>query len=181
MNKRKIALGPGAASLILIVVVLSLCMLAMLAQIGSRNDLSLSSRSAEMITRVYELRDQSEHRMAELDAILVHCQADAGDRDAYLALVEKNLPEDMTLDEDVVNRACGRKLIVTVEEHSVVGGLGSAVAERIACCVRHPRLLMMGHEGRYPLAGSYGDLIRQDGLDAESIYKKVIQHLKEKT
>ena len=103
MNKRKIALGPGAASLILIVVVLSLCMLAMLAQIGSRNDLSLSSRSAEMITRVYELRDQSEHRMAELDAILVHCQADAGDRDAYLALVEKNLPEDMTLDEDVVS------------------------------------------------------------------------------
>ncbi|MBR6588231.1 MAG: transketolase [Kiritimatiellae bacterium] len=85
------------------------------------------------------------------------------------------------LDEDVVNRACGRKLIVTVEEHSVVGGLGSAVAERIACCVRHPRLLMVGHEGRYPLAGSYGDLIRQDGLDAESIYKKVIQHLKEKT
>ena len=32
MNKRKIALGPGAASLILIVVVLSLCMLAMLAR-----------------------------------------------------------------------------------------------------------------------------------------------------
>ena len=70
MNKRKIALGPGAASLILIVVVLSLCMLAMLAQIGSRNDMSLSSRSAEMITRVYELRDQSERRLAELDAEL---------------------------------------------------------------------------------------------------------------
>ncbi len=57
MNKRKIALGPGAASLILIVVVLSLCMLAMLAQIGSRNDYSLSSRSAAMITSVYPLHD----------------------------------------------------------------------------------------------------------------------------
>ena len=33
MNKRKVALGPGAASLILIVVVLSLSMLAMLAQL----------------------------------------------------------------------------------------------------------------------------------------------------
>ena len=103
MNKRKIALGPGAASLILIVVVLSLCMLAMLAQIGSRNDMSLSSRSAEMITRVYELRDQSERRLAELDAILVRCQAEAKDKDAYLALLEKNLPEDMTLDEDIVS------------------------------------------------------------------------------
>ena len=103
MNKRKIALGPGAASLILIVVVLSLCMLAMLAQIGSRNDFSLASRSAQMITRVYELHDQSEHRYAELDAILVKCQAETTDRDAYLALVEENLPEDMYLDEDVVS------------------------------------------------------------------------------
>ena len=83
------------------------------------------------------------------------------------------------LDEDLVNRACDRKLIVTVEEHSVVGGLGSAVAELLACRVRHPQLLMIGHKGRYPLAGSYGDLIRQDGLDAESIYKKVIQYFKE--
>lgn len=103
MNKRKVALGPGAASLILIVVVLSLCMLAMLAQIGTRNDYSLSSRSAEMITRVYELRDQSEHRMAELDAILARCSAEEQDREAFLAKVEESLPEDMTLDEDVVS------------------------------------------------------------------------------
>ena len=104
MNKRKIALGPGAASLILIVVVLSLCMLAMLAQIGSRNDLSLASRSAEMITHVYELSDQSERRLAELDAILVRCREQAGDdQEAYLALVEENLPEDMTIDEDIVS------------------------------------------------------------------------------
>ena len=103
MNKRKIALGPGAASLILIVVVLSLCMLAMLAQIGSRNDYSLASRSAQMITRVYELQDQSERRLAELDAILVRCRQETQDREAYLALVEKNLPEDMTLDEDIVS------------------------------------------------------------------------------
>lgn len=103
MNKRKIALGPGAASLILIVVVLSLCMLAMLAQIGARNDYSLASRSAQMITRVYELHDQSERRMAELDAILVRCQKDAQDPEGYLALVEENLPEDMTLTEDIVS------------------------------------------------------------------------------
>ena len=103
MNKRKVALGPGAASLILIVVVLSLCMLAMLAQIGSRNDYSLASRSAEMITRVYQLHDQSERKMAELDAVLAKCQKEATDMESYLALVEKNLPSDMTLDEDIVS------------------------------------------------------------------------------
>ena len=103
MNKRKIALGPGAASLILIVVVLSLCMLAMLAQIGARSDYHLASRSAEMITRVYELRDHSEHRMAELDTVLAHCGAEEQDREAFLAMVEENLPEGMTLDGNIVS------------------------------------------------------------------------------
>lgn len=105
MNKRKIALGPGAASLILIVVVLSLAMLAMLAQIGSRNDVSLSKRSAEMITRVYELHDQSERRYAELDAVLVRCRKEASGMEAYLALVEENLPEGMEIDGDTVSWA----------------------------------------------------------------------------
>ena len=83
------------------------------------------------------------------------------------------------MDEEVVNRAIDKKLIVTVEEHSVIGGLGSVVAERLACRSRHPRLMMIGHEGHYPLAGSYADLIRQDGLDAESIHIKISQNLKE--
>lgn len=103
MNKRKVALGPGAASLILIVVVLSLSMLAMLAQVGVRSDYSLAARSAEMITKVYELCDQSERRMAELDEIVVRCAKEQTDRQAFLDLVGKNLPEGMTLEDDIVS------------------------------------------------------------------------------
>ena len=98
--KRKVALGPGAASLILIVVVLSLCMMAMLTQIGSRNDYNLCKRSAEMVQRVYELNEQSERKLAGLDEILVKAQQEAGDdMDAYLQKVEELLPEDMTLED----------------------------------------------------------------------------------
>lgn len=100
MNKRKVALGPGAASLILIVVVLSLCMMAMLTQIGSRNDYNLCTRSAEMVQRVYELNAQSEQKLAELDALLVEAQKETADMAAYLDKVEKLLPEDMTLDKE---------------------------------------------------------------------------------
>ena len=101
MNKRKVALGPGAASLILIVVVLALCMMDMLTQISARNDYNLCSRSAEMVQRVYELNAQSEQKLAELDAILVSAGKEAGDSmDAYLEKVEGLLPEDMSLDED---------------------------------------------------------------------------------
>ena len=83
------------------------------------------------------------------------------------------------LDGDAISRVSGRKLVVTVEEHSVVGGLGGAVAEQMARLPRHPRLMRIGHEGRYPLAGAYADLIRQDGLDAESIRRRVVQQLQE--
>ena len=101
--KRKVALGPGAASLILIVVVLSLCMMAMLTQISARNDYNLCKRSAEMVQRVYELNALSEQKLAELDAALVKAQAEAGsDMEAYLDKVEALLPQGMSLDEEKV-------------------------------------------------------------------------------
>ena len=102
MNKRKVALGPGAASLILIVVVLSLCMMAMLTQISARSDYNLCTRSAEMVQRVYELNAQSEQKLAELDAVLTDARKDADNMDAYLEKVGKSLPEGMTLDEDKI-------------------------------------------------------------------------------
>lgn len=102
MNKRKIALGPGAASLILIIVVLALCMMSMLNQISARSDYNLCSRSAEMVQRVYELNAQSEQKLAELDKVLVEARKDAGGMDAYLKKVGASLPEGMTLEEDKV-------------------------------------------------------------------------------
>ena len=102
MNNKKIALGPGAASLILIVVVLSLCMLAMLTQIGARNDYSLASRSVEMINRVYDISANSEERLAELDAVLVKCQKETTDKAAYLEMIGENLPEGMEITDDTV-------------------------------------------------------------------------------
>ena len=102
MNKRKIALGPGAASLILIIVVLALCMMSMLNQISARSDYNLCSRSAEMVQRVYELNAQSEQKLAELDKVLAEARKDAGGMDAYLKKVGASLPEGMTLEEDKV-------------------------------------------------------------------------------
>ena len=102
MNKRKIALGPGAASLILIVVVLSLCMLAMLTQIAAKNDYNLCTRSAEMVQKVYELNAQSEQNFAKLDSVLVSARKETTDMQAYLDKVKELLPEGMTLDEDRV-------------------------------------------------------------------------------
>ena len=100
MNKRKVALGPGAASLILIIVVLSLCMIAMLTQIAAKNDYNLCVRSADMVQRVYELNAQSEQKLARLDAVLLAARTETADMQAYLDKVKETLPEGMTLEED---------------------------------------------------------------------------------
>lgn len=102
MKQRKIALGPGAASLILIIVTLSMCVLCMLTYISARDALSLSSRSAEMIQQVYALHDQSERSLAKLDAALADCEAQASNQAEYLSLVEQSLPEGMSMEEDTV-------------------------------------------------------------------------------
>ena len=100
--KRKIALGPGAASLILIVVILSLSMLSMLMQIGSRNDYNLASRSAQMMSKVYDLSSNAERRLAKLDTVLVRLQKQTQDNGEYLELLEKNLPEGFEILDDEV-------------------------------------------------------------------------------
>jgi len=102
MKQRKIALGPGAASLILIIVTLSMCVLCMLTFISAKNDLSLSTRSATMIQRVYALNDRSEHSLAALDEVLADCAAQTADDAAYLELVAQQLPEGMEIEENTI-------------------------------------------------------------------------------
>jgi transketolase len=66
------------------------------------------------------------------------------------------------------------KLIVTVEEHTVIGGLGSAVAEYYACRDRRPRQLIVGIDDFYPHPGSYAYLLDECGLAPEKIAEKVM-------
>ena len=103
MNRRKIALGPGAASIILIVVVLALCMLSMLTLVTAKNDLNLSERSAEMIESVYALNASAERRLAALDTLLVQTMKTHPGREACLSALAEQLPEGMALEGDTVS------------------------------------------------------------------------------
>lgn len=73
------------------------------------------------------------------------------------------------LDVEAVKVACSAKLIVTVEEHSVYGGLGGAVAEALALERNKPPHLIIGVLGDYPHAASYPYLLEQSGLTPEKI------------
>lgn len=68
--------------------------------------------------------------------------------------------------------------VVTVEEHSIIGGLGSAVSEVLS--EQAPtRMLRIGVNDVFGESGPATELIAKYGLDAESIYKKVKAFVKE--
>ena len=60
-------------------------------------------------------------------------------------------------------------LVVTVEEHNVLGGLGSAVAEYKTQRRQAPPQLILGVNDFFPHAGDYNFLIEQAGLTAPQL------------
>lgn len=82
------------------------------------------------------------------------------------------------LDTQIISdHISGKKLIVTIEEGQVNGGLGSAVAEYVASVGNAPKMLRLGVNDIFPHAGSYNYLLEQCGLDVEIIKNKIINSI----
>lgn len=82
------------------------------------------------------------------------------------------------LDAEAIDRVMhSRKLIVTIEEHSVVGGLGSAVAEYLVQFGQTPPLMSMGIPHEFGVTADYRYLLEKYGLVGEAIGMKIYQKL----
>ena len=77
------------------------------------------------------------------------------------------------LDEELVVAAAKETgKVVTVEEHSVIGGLGSAVCDALS--EKAPtKTLKIGINDVFGESGPAAELVKKYGLDADSIYEKV--------
>ena len=103
MNRRsRISFGPGAASLILIVVILSMSVLGILALMNARSDSRLSRRSVQVVQAGCRLNAEAERQLAKLDAIAAHYAAVAEDEDAYALAVRTYLPADMEMEDRLI-------------------------------------------------------------------------------
>lgn len=82
------------------------------------------------------------------------------------------------LDEEAVIKAAEKiGKLVTVEEHSIIGGLGSAVCDVVA--QKAPaKVLKIGINDVFGESGPAVQLIKKYGLDSESIYEKIKTFLK---
>ena len=79
--------------------------------------------------------------------------------------------------ELIVASATKTGKVVTVEEHSINGGLGSAVAE-VLCEEAPTKLLRIGVNDVFGESGPAVELLEKYELDAEGIYKKVKNFVK---
>ena len=70
-------------------------------------------------------------------------------------------------------------MIVTIEEHNLSGGFGSAVAEVLAEKPSHAKLLRIGlHDTYCAIVGNQKYLRGQFGLDADGIAKQILEEIR---
>lgn len=81
------------------------------------------------------------------------------------------------LDKDIIIKAAKTKAVVTAEEHNIIGGLGSAVAEVLAENSPCP-MGRIGVKDEFGRSGKAEELMKIFGLTAEHIAKKVKEILR---
>jgi len=78
------------------------------------------------------------------------------------------------LDEKVVREAVSEvRLLVSVEEHNIIGGLGSAVAEVISGVAHAPRLLRLGVRDKFGESGLADELLEKHRLTGNLIAEDI--------
>lgn len=82
------------------------------------------------------------------------------------------------LDVEAIDSELDKKLIVTIEEATVIGGLGSAVSEHLASKKAKPVQLLLGIKDCFPHAGSYQYLLEQCKLTGSQIAEDICSFIK---
>lgn len=82
------------------------------------------------------------------------------------------------IDKDLI-LSCAKEhdIIMTIEEHNIIGGLGSAVAEVLACTDTVVKQVMMGVNDCFGESGTPKELLAAYGLDADAIAKKLKEYI----
>ena len=89
-----------------------------------------------------------------------------------------NMPTLKPIDEEIILHAAEwSKMLVTVEDHTVVGGLGSAVADVLSEQDNMPQLYKIGLQDEFPESAPPNDLYDKYGLSSGEIARQVLDAL----
>ncbi|MBI5553271.1 MAG: transketolase family protein [Candidatus Diapherotrites archaeon] len=121
------------------------------------------------------------------DASIVACGAMIGEALAAAALLEKekisvsvlNASSLKPLDSKAIDREAQKSVLVSAEDATVNGGLGSAIAERIAENRWPARLVRVGVQDTFAESGQAHELFEKYGMSAQAIAEKLKNALKQ--
>ena len=82
------------------------------------------------------------------------------------------------IDEDALEHAMQHETIITLEDNTLLGGCGSAVGEKLHKQKFKGNLLSIGLKDEFPAHGSRNEILRQNGLDEESIQRTIDDFLR---
>ena len=82
------------------------------------------------------------------------------------------------IDQDALEHAMQHEIIITLEDNTLLGGCGSAIGEKLHKQKFKGNLLSIGLKDEFPAHGSRNEILRQNGLDEESIQKTIDNFLR---
>lgn len=81
------------------------------------------------------------------------------------------------IDKELIAKSAEAKLIVTIEEHNIIGGLGGAVAEVLSELNCQTRLLRLGITDKFNQVGDYAFLLEQNRLTKDLLLEDILKEL----
>ena len=103
MNKTGYRIGPGAASILLVIVVVSMSILGILALSESKSEVRLSEKNALFVEDKSRLEAEAVQTLALLDAILLKARENAGTNEAYFEYIYNEIPGSVSAEDDCLS------------------------------------------------------------------------------
>ena len=91
-----------------------------------------------------------------------------------------NIPTIKPFDNNIIKRLRAFNKIITIEEHSAIGGLSSIISEKIAKNRIKTNFLSISLPDKFGPTGDYNFLLKYHRLNSENISKRILKFLKEK-
>ena len=96
MNKYGFRIGPGAASIILVIVVVTMSILGVLALSEAKTEKTLSEKSTQFVKEANLLEYNAQFTVMQLDEII----SSARGQSDFLSYIKETIPENVSMTED---------------------------------------------------------------------------------
>jgi transketolase len=131
----------------------------------------LSEKESFEIGKIQVLKEGTDLVIFACGPLVYDCLKAANELEKELSIMVVNVHTIQPLDTTIIQLAKKTKKILTVEDHSIKGGLGSAIAELLS--KEYPvKITMMGMDG-FGESGKETELYAKYGLHAKGIMEKI--------